>query len=61
VGFRNFEHQATELKEKFALRPDTIRRKKGVYLNRHARHNYLKAFASTCVLGGLAFLGFCYS
>lgn len=61
MGFRNFEHQAAELKEKFALRPDTIRLKKGVYLNRHARNNYLKAFAPTCVLGGLAFLGFFYS
>lgn len=56
MGFRNFEHQAAELKEKIALRPDTIRLKKGVYLNRHARNNYLEAFASTCVLGGLAFL-----
>ena len=64
VGYRNFEARSAELKKEFGLPPDQkFKRQKNVedgYLRRHAHNNYLEAFASTGVFGGIAFLGFCF-
>lgn len=63
VGYRNYEARSAELKKEFGLPKDKKFKKQknaeGGYLRRHAHNNYLEAFASTGVLGGLAFLGFC--
>lgn len=55
VGHRQFEKQSDELKKKYGFPP----RYKGGYFRGHAHNNYLEAFASSGVFGGLAFIGFC--
>lgn len=64
VGYRNYEIRSAELKKEFGLPPDRKFKKQknseSGYLQRHAHNNYLEAFASTGVFGGLAFLGFCF-
>jgi O-antigen ligase len=62
VGLRNYETRSLELKEEFGTgafreRPAGKRPKERPA---HAHNNYLEAFASTGVFGGLAFLGFCF-
>ncbi len=65
LGFRNFEAQSVALKERYGLEKDIIGGVSGEsvprYFNGHAHNNYLEAFASTGVLGGLSFLAFCAS
>ncbi len=64
VGYRNYESRSAELKKEFGLPRDQKFKKQNNsengYLRRHAHNNYLEAFASTGVFGGLAFLGFCF-
>lgn len=62
VGLRNFETRSLELKEEFGTGaylhlPAGERPKEGPG---HAHNNYLEAFATTGIFGGLAFLGFCF-
>ncbi len=62
-GYRNFELQSAELKERYGFEKDVSwrdgKRQPPSHLVRHAHNNYLEAFASTGVFGGLAFLAFC--
>jgi len=64
VGYRNYEIRSAGLKKDFGLPPDQkFKRQKNAedgYLKRHAHNNFLEAFASTGVFGGIAFLGFCF-
>ncbi|MEX2577581.1 MAG: O-antigen ligase family protein [Verrucomicrobiales bacterium] len=61
LGFRNFEIYSVELKERFGFEKDTVDASgEPVFFKGHAHNNYLEAFASTGVLGGIAFLGFCF-
>lgn len=63
VGYRNYEVRSAELKKELGMPPDKKFKKQrnaeDGFLTRHAHNNYLEALASTGILGGLAFLGFC--
>ncbi len=63
VGYRNFELKSAELKKDYGLPMDKWtgkgRDRVMFHSQTHAHNNYLEAFASTGVFGGLAFLGFC--
>jgi O-antigen ligase len=63
-GYRNFEPHSAELKERYGFEKDLvkIRGKKPqlLYFQSHAHNNYLEAFASTGVFGGIALLLFFY-
>lgn len=56
VGHRQFEKQSHILKEEYGFEPDN---KPDFYFKGHAHNNYLEAFASSGVFGGISFLGFC--
>ena len=58
VGHRQFEKQAVELKKKYRM-PMDHRGKE--FFKGHAHNNILEAFASTGMIGGLAFLAFCFA
>lgn len=62
-GYRNFELHSAALKERYGFEKDVSwrngKRQAPSHLTRHAHNNYLEAFASTGVVGGLAFLAFC--
>lgn len=64
LGFRNFEIYSAELKERYGFKKDLIRERgkppRHDYFQGHAHNNYLEAFASTGVFGGLSFLLFCW-
>ncbi|MDF1859551.1 MAG: O-antigen ligase family protein [Verrucomicrobiales bacterium] len=65
LGYRNFELQSVELKKRYGFEEDRRRKVEGggrerYYFQGHAHNNYLEAFASTGIFGGLSFLGFCY-
>lgn len=64
-GYRNFEPHSAELKERYGFEKDTIRilgkKPQVIYYKSHAHNNILESFASIGVLGGIAFLGFCYA
>jgi len=63
VGYRQFEERNVELKKSFGYAEDWYREieeeKHWYYFKGHAHNDYLEAFASTGVLGGIAYLGFC--
>lgn len=65
LGYRNFEQHSAELKERYGFEKDTIRirgkKPQVIYFKGHAHNNVLESFASIGVLGGIAFLGFCYA
>lgn len=56
VGYRDFEKRCAELKKEFGMPADFEGGTK--WYNNHAHNNYLEAFASTGLFGGLCFLGF---
>lgn len=64
-GYRNFEVHSADLKERYGFEKDRRRkvegqrRREAYYFQGHAHNNYLEAFASTGIPGGLAFLAFC--
>lgn len=64
-GFRNYELQSSELKKRYGFEKERSwrqgKRQEPAHLQRHAHNNYLEAFASTGVLGGVAFIAFCAS
>ncbi len=55
LGHRQFEKKSADLKEGYRLPADRIDE---TYFNGHAHSNYLEAFASTGLLGGLSLLAF---
>ena len=55
LGHRQLEKQTIELKKRYGMPPDY----RGKYLSFHAHNNYLEAFASNGIFGGLAFFAFC--
>lgn len=57
VGYRNFEKRCAELKKEFGM-PADFGAELDQWYNNHAHNNYLEAFASTGLLGGLFFIGF---
>ncbi len=63
-GYRNFELQSAKLKERYGFPKDVSwkggKRLPPSHLQRHAHNNYLEAFASTGMFGGIAFLAFCF-
>jgi len=63
LGFRNFEIQSVELKKRYGIEAEIIENVDGVeiisYVKGHAHNNFLEAFASIGVFGGLCFIGFC--
>ncbi len=68
IGYRNMERHCAAFKKKYNLPkdsyrkvgvPDDVSNKKWYWFNAHAHNNYLEAFASTGIFGGLAFVGFC--
>ncbi len=64
VGFRTFELQSRDFKKRYGLKPKfpvTVDGENRLqYFKGHAHNNYLEAFASTGILGGISFLGFCF-
>ncbi len=66
VGFDNFERRCADLKvefhipfDKFVVKVEDGKRKRvWFHLKGHAHNNYLSAFASTGVFGGLSFMAF---
>jgi O-antigen ligase len=65
LGFRNFEIQSVELKQRCGIEMDWPRMIKGIktisYFKGHAHNNYIEAFASTGVFGGISLIAFCIS
>jgi O-antigen ligase len=65
LGFRNFEIQSVELKQRCGMEMDFPRIVKGIetisYFKGHAHNNYIEAFASTGVFGGISLIAFCIS
>jgi len=65
IGYRQFERQGGELKAKMGLPKDHVLEEDGksvpVYFKSHSHNNYLESLVSAGVLGGLFFLGFCWS
>jgi O-antigen ligase len=55
VGYRQFEKQSADLKKRYRMPPD----KRGRYFKGHAHNNFLEAFASIGLFGGVSFLAFC--
>ncbi|NLT72243.1 MAG: O-antigen ligase family protein [Verrucomicrobiaceae bacterium] len=61
LGFRNFETYSVVLKERYGFAMDTVDLQGNpVFFKGHAHNNFLEAFASTGLFGGIALLGFCY-
>ena len=56
LGHRQFEKQSDTLKQSYGMPPDFRKRK---YFRGHAHNNFLEAFASNGVFGGLALIAFC--
>lgn len=67
LGYENYSHHSLELKKEFGTLPPDDFMKKGEKWGKkefgrgHAHNNFLQAFATTGIPGGLLFLGFCWS
>jgi len=55
IGHRQFERRSVELKKQYGFETNS----EGYHFEGHAHNNFLEAFASNGVFGGVAFFAFC--